>query len=511
MTNTAEPGAPEHLDVVVVGAGISGVGAGYRLQSQCPDKSYAILEARGAMGGTWDLFRYPGLRSDSDMFTLSYPFEPWRAAESIADGPSILRYIEETAAKHGIDRHIRYHTKVVAADWSTADTRWTLTVERREAGGTAQTTLTCGFLYSCAGYFDYDKGHDPGFAGLDAFSGTIAHPQFWPEDLDYGGKRVVVIGSGATAVTLAPAMAEHAAVVTMLQRTPAWIGVLRSRDKHADMIRSALPPRLAHRVIRTKNILFALGIYQLCKRRPATARRRLLDLATRLLKDEALVAEHFTPPYDPWEQRLCVAPDADFFRAVRRDKVRVVTDHIDTFVPEGVRLRSGTVLEADVVVTATGLQMRALGGVTPSVDGRPVTLAEEFVWCGALVTGLPNFALCMGYTNASWTLRADLSSRLVCKVLDYMDENDYAAVVPTAEDGMVERPLLDLAAGYVQRSIGQFPRQGDHGVWRFRQNYLIDAATTMRADLRKTLAATPRSAVRRGVHRPETELMEAEA
>jgi cation diffusion facilitator CzcD-associated flavoprotein CzcO len=495
MTHTQAPA--EHLDVVVVGAGLSGVGAGYRLQTECPDKSYAILEARSAMGGTWDLFRYPGIRSDSDMFTLGYPFEPWVDAKAIADGPSILRYVQRTASKHGIDEHIRYDTKVVAADWSTEDARWTLTLEHRDAGdGANRSTLTCGFLYSCAGYYDYDKGHEPVFPGVDTFAGTMVHPQFWPEELDYAGKKVVVIGSGATAVTLVPSMAEEAEKVTMLQRTPTWIGVVPGKDKHADRLRAALPANLAHRLIRSKNILFTIGLYQFCMQRPAAARRMFLGLTTRILKDEQLVAEHFTPPYNPWEQRLCAVPDADFFKAMKRGKAEVVTDHIDTFVPEGVRLRSGKVLEADIVVTATGLQLLAFGGIAPSVDGTPVTLSEQFVWQGAMITGLPNFAVCIGYTNASWTLRADLSSRLVCKVLNHMDDHDYAAVVPSPEGDLVERPLLDLASGYVQRSIGDFPRQSDHGVWRVRQNYLIDAATTMRTNLAKTLAATPRSAVR---------------
>ena len=505
MTNSSA--AIEHLDVVVVGAGLSGIGAGYRLQTECPDKSYAILEARDAMGGTWDLFRYPGIRSDSDMFTLGYPFEPWVDAKAIADGPSILRYVQMTASKHGIDQHIRYDTKVVGADWSTQDARWTLTLEHRGGDdGPTRSTLTCGFLYSCAGYYNYDKGHEPVFPGVDSFEGTMVRPQFWPEDLDYAGKKVVVIGSGATAITLVPSMAEDAEKVTMLQRTPTWIGVVPGKDKHADRLRAALPAKVAHRLIRSKNILLAIGLYQFCTRRPAAARKMFLGLTTRILKDEQLVAEHFTPPYDPWEQRLCAVPDADFFKAMKRGKAEVVTDHIDTFVPEGIRLSSGRVLEADVVVAATGLELLAFGGIAPSVDGDTVTLSEEFVWQGAMITGLPNFAVCIGYTNASWTLRADLSSRLVCKVLNHMDDHDYAAVVPSPEGDLVERPLLDLASGYVQRSIGDFPRQSDHGVWRVRQNYLIDAATTMRTNLGKTLAATPRSEVR-----PAEELVEAGA
>ncbi|MEU2034057.1 flavin-containing monooxygenase [Nocardia amamiensis] len=498
MTETAAP--PEYLDVVIVGAGLSGIGAAYRLQTECHAKTYAILEARDTLGGTWDLFRYPGVRSDSDMFTLGYPFKPWLESKSLADGPSILRYITETATEYGIDRHIRYRTKVLAADWDSQAARWTLTLEHRDAAGTVETrTLTCGFLYSCAGYYDYERPYAPEFPGIASYSGTVVHPQFWPEDLDYRGKRVVVIGSGATAVTLVPALAGQAELVTMLQRTPTWISAIPGRDELADKIRALLPARLAHRAIRTKNILFAIGFYQYCRRRPESARKFLTGLTTRILKDDKLVAEHFTPSYNPWDQRLCAVPDADFFKAMKKGKAEVVTDHIDAFVPEGIRLKSGRVLEADVVVTATGLQLRAFGGISPSVDGARVDLSEQFVWQGTMITGVPNFAVCIGYTNASWTLRADLTSRLVCKVLCHMDRKGYAAVVPEPRGNLGERPLLDLASGYIQRSIGEFPRQGDRHPWRVRQNYLLDSAATLRTDLGKTLSATPRSAVRERV------------
>ncbi|MEU1209598.1 NAD(P)/FAD-dependent oxidoreductase [Nocardia sp. NPDC005825] len=477
----------EHLDVVIVGAGLSGIGAAYRLQTEQPGRSYAVLEARDALGGTWDLFRYPGIRSDSDMFTLGYPFKPWRDAESIADGPSILRYITETAAENGIDRHIRFGTKVVAAEWNSGESRWTLTLEQRTGDQVERRTLTCGFLYSCSGYYNYDQGHNPVFPGIDDFTGTVVHPQFWPEDLDYAGKRVVVIGSGATAVTLVPAMAEQAELVTMLQRSPTWISAVPGRDKVADRMRELLPADLAHRLIRTKNILFNIGFYQYCRRRPEAAKKLLTGLTTRILKDEALVAEHFTPDYNPWDQRLCAVPNADFFKAMRKGQAEVVTDHIETFVPEGIRLKSGKVIEADVVVTATGLQLLAFGGIDLVVDGTPVALSEQFVWQGTMLTGVPNFAVCIGYTNASWTLRADLTSRLVCKVLGYMERNGHTAVVPEPDRALRERPLLDLASGYVQRSIGDFPRQGDRNPWTVRQNYLLDTATVMRTDLSKTL------------------------
>ncbi|WP_067863753.1 flavin-containing monooxygenase [Nocardia shimofusensis] len=493
MNGTDSP--VEHLDVVIVGAGLSGIGAAYRLQTECPGKSYAVLEAREALGGTWDLFRYPGIRSDSDMFTLGYPFKPWRDEKSIADGASILRYLRETATEYGIDRHIRYSTKVLAADWSSAQARWTLTLASRDAQGeTVERTLTCGFLYVCAGYYDYDRGHDPQFPGAEDFAGQIVHPQFWPEDLDYSGKKVVVIGSGATAVTLVPSMAEQAESVTMLQRSPTWISAVPGRDKRADTLRRLLPAGPAHRLIRTKNILFGIAFFQYCRRFPASARKVLSDLNTRILKDERMVAEHFTPSYDPWDQRLCAAPDADFFKAIKKGKARVVTDHIARFVPGGIVLTSGEVLEADIIVTATGLRLLAFGGIAPQVDGVPVPLAEQFVWQGAMLTGVPNFAVCIGYTNASWTLRADLTSRLVCKVLRHLDRHGHDAVVPRPDGELAQRPLLDLASGYIQRSIGEFPRQGDRHPWKVRQNYLLDSATTLRTDLNKTLS--PVSATR---------------
>jgi cation diffusion facilitator CzcD-associated flavoprotein CzcO len=469
----------EHVDVVVVGAGLSGVGAAYRLQTECPDRSYAVLEAREAIGGTWDLFRYPGIRSDSDMFTLGYPFKPWRDPKAIADGPSILSYIEETAREFGIDKHIRFGTKVVAADFSTADACWTLTLQHA-AGGTSQ--LTCSFLYSCSGYYDYERPYAPDRPGLETFAGRVVHPQFWPEDLDCTGKRVVVIGSGATAITLVPALARDAAAVTMLQRSPTWIGVLPGRDALADRLRALLPAPLAHKLIRAKNITFSTAFYQFCKRRPQHARRLLTGLTARRMGAD-VVAEHFTPSYNPWEQRFCVAPDADFFRAIKKGRAEVVTDTIDAFVPEGIRLASGRVLEADIVVTATGLQLLPFGGVTLSVDDAPVKLDEQFVWRGAMITGIPNFAVCVGYTNASWTLRADLSSRLVCKVLRHMRDRGYAAVVPQPSGSLRPQPLLDLRSGYVQRSIGEFPHNGNRQPWQVRQNYVLDAATTLRGSM----------------------------
>ncbi|HET8605325.1 MAG TPA: NAD(P)/FAD-dependent oxidoreductase [Marmoricola sp.] len=489
----------EDVDVVVVGAGLSGIGAAYRLQTECPGRSYLVLEAREAIGGTWDLFRYPGIRSDSDMFTLGYPFKPWRDPKAIADGPSILAYVRETAAEFGIDEHIRFRTKVVGADWCTRESRWHLDLEETQRDGSVvRRRLRCGFLYSCAGYYDYEHPHVPDFEGVEDFRGEVVVPQFWPEHLDHAGKRVVVIGSGATAVTLVPAMATGpgaAAHVTMLQRSPSWIGAVPARDRHADRLRERLPAGLAHRLIRGKNVLFTMAFYQFCQRRPELARKLILGQATKRLGDPQLVADHFTPSYRPWDQRFCAVPDADLFRTIRSGRAEVVTDHVDRFVPEGIRLRSGRVLAADVVVSATGLRLLAFGGIAPSVDGTEVDLSEQFVWRGAMVTGLPNFAVCIGYTNASWTLRADLSSRLVCKVLRFMDARGYAAVVPRPERPLEERPLLDLTSGYVRRSIADFPRQGHRSPWRVRQNYLLDAATTLRGNLARTLEGTPRSGV----------------
>ncbi len=484
---------PEHVDVVVVGAGLSGIGAAYRLQTQCPDRSFVVLEARETMGGTWDLFRYPGVRSDSDMFTLGYQFKPWVAEKSIADGPTILGYIHETATEFGIEQHIRYSTKVVGADWSTAQARWTLHLETAEG----PREMTCSFLYSCAGYYDYDQGHDPAFPGVDSFQGQVVHPQFWPEDLEYAGKRVVIIGSGATAVTLVPAMAGRAAHVTMLQRSPTWISALPASDQVADRLRNALPAKLAHRMIRTKNIVQQLVLYNLCQTFPDRARKVLLSVNAKVL-DPAMVAEHFTPTYDPWDQRFCVVPDGDLFRSLRSGEAEMVTDRIESFVPEGIRLSGGRVLEADIVVSATGLKLLPFGGIAPSVDGETVDLHEQFVWQGAMLTGVPNFATCIGYTNASWTLRADLTHRLVCRVLNFLEDHDYAVGVPLPREQLEGRPLLDLSSGYIQRSLGQFPQQGHRGPWRVRQNYLLDSLTTMRRGLRGSMAFTPAEQPRPG-------------
>nr|WP_296070673.1 NAD(P)/FAD-dependent oxidoreductase [uncultured Actinoplanes sp.] len=476
---------PSHFDVVIIGAGLSGIGAAWRLRESHPGKTYVILEARDAIGGTWDLFRYPGVRSDSDMFTLSYPFRPWREAESIAPGDKIRRYIEETAAEAGIDRHIRFRSKVVSAQWSSATAQWTLEI----ADGT---TITAGFVYACAGYYSYDGGYQPQFPGAAGFAGQIVHPQFWPDDLPYAGRKVVVIGSGATAVTLVPAMAATAAHVTMLQRSPTYMTVLPGRDVIADGLRRLLPARLANRLVRGKNILLTQGFYQLARRRPSAVRKLLRSVAVKALGDPAYVDEHFTPSYEPWDQRLCVLPSGDLYAAVRAGRASVVTDHIDRFEPAGIRLRSGRLLEADVVVSATGLSLLPAGGLRLTVDGDEVALGEKAAYRGLMLSGVPNFAYCVGYTNASWTLRADLSHRYVVKLLRHMDRHGYAVATPEYR-GQAGRPLIDLSSGYVQRALPLFPRQGDRDPWLVRQNYLRDVVATPRADVTQdmTFSRTP--------------------
>ncbi|WP_412740749.1 flavin-containing monooxygenase [Krasilnikovia sp. MM14-A1259] len=482
----------QHVDVLVIGAGLSGIGAAWRLQQARPGIRYAILEARAAIGGTWDLFRYPGVRSDSDMYTLSYPFRPWHGSESLASGPSIRQYIRDTADEAGITGHIRFHTRVVAAEWSSDTARWTV---HAVTGDDAQPqTYTCNFLYACAGYYNYAHGHEPDFPGLSAFTGRFVHPQFWPEDLDHTGKRVVVIGSGATAVTIVPAMAPSAAHVTMLQRSPSYLTPLPGTDVVANGLRRVLPAGAAHRAARAKNILLSQGFYQLARRRPDRVRRILRRFALRHLDDPAYVDEHFTPTYQPWDQRLCIVPDGDLFEEVRKGRASVVTDHIDRFVPEGIRLVSGRVLEADIVVSATGLSLLAIGGITLTVDGDPVDIGAGLTYRGVMLGGVPNFAYCIGYTNASWTLRADLSSRFVCRLLTHLDRHGYASATPVAPRGGARRPLLDLTSGYVRRDVHRFPSQGERDPWVVRQNHLREAFTTPRADLTRDMRFTRRAA-----------------
>ncbi|WP_051476579.1 NAD(P)/FAD-dependent oxidoreductase [Arthrobacter sp. Br18] len=474
----------EHLDVVIVGAGLSGIGAAYRLRTECPGKTFAVLEARESIGGTWDLFRYPGVRSDSDMFTLSYPFRPWTGARSIVDGASILSYIRDTAADTGVQDSIRFRTRLVSAAWSSADARWLLTLEVTGNDGVPERrVMTCGFLYSCTGYYRYDRGHEPSFPGIDDFQGEVVRPQFWPKDLDYTGKRVVVIGSGATAVTLVPSMAHDAAHVTMLQRSPSYIVAVSGRDRFADAVRKHLPAGAAHRLARAKNVVVTQAFYQLCRRRPELAKKMFRKQAMNILGDAQVVRDHFTPRYDPWDQRVCFAPSADFFRTLKSEKASIVTDTIDTFTPHGIRLSSGRELDADLVVTATGLSLLPLGGASFTVDGRAIDLGERRIYRGLLLSGVPNLALCFGYTNASWTLRADLSSRYVCRLLNYLDRHGYRSAAPAVKDGMARHPILDFTSGYVQRGAAAFPHQGNRQPWMLRHNYLLDAPSALFSNL----------------------------
>ncbi|MGZ4269059.1 MAG: flavin-containing monooxygenase [Solirubrobacteraceae bacterium] len=461
----------EHVDVLIVGAGLSGVGAACRLQKRLPHKTFAILEARGAIGGTWDLFRFPGVRSDSDMFTLSYPFRPWRGSRAIVDGASILDYVRRTAAEHGVDRHIRFRHRVVAAAWSSREARWTVEVQRGDTGETEH--LTCGFLFTCTGYYRYEVSHTPPFPGVERFGGRIVHPQFWTEDVDYTDKRVVVIGSGATAVTLIPPLARRAAHVTMLQRSPSYVISLPAVDVVAGVLGRVLPARAAYPIVRWKNVLVALAIYGLSRRRPAAMKRLLRWQLERRLPPGFDIDTHFTPRYEPWDQRMCVSPDGDLFDAIAAGDVSVVTDRIERFTERGIALASGAELEADLIVTATGLEMVPLGGIGLSVDGAEVELGDAFVYRGMQISGVPNLAFAFGYTNQSWTLGADLTSEQVCRLLAYMDRWGYEACTPRNRDPSVApMRFADLSSGYILRAIDAFPHQGSKHPWRREQNYL---------------------------------------
>jgi monooxygenase len=472
----------EYVDVLIVGAGLSGVGAACHLSEECPDKTYAILEARDAMGGTWDLFRYPGIRSDSDMFTLGYRFRPWPAAAAIADGPSIREYINDTAREYRVDEKIRYHHKVLDATWSTDDSQWTVTVERTDTGETVE--MACNFLYTCTGYYSYDEGYSPEFPGQERFQGEVIHPQHWPEDLDYSGKRVVVIGSGATAVTLVPAMTDKAAHVTMLQRSPTYIVSLPGDDPLAKLLLKRLPAKAVYPVVRWKNVLRMQLSYAFSRRWPNAMKRLIKKAATRALPVGYEVDRHFSPPYDPWDQRMCLVPDGDLFDAICSEKATVVTDTIETFTENGIKLASGEELEADIIVTATGLNLLPIGGLELTVDGKQIDLSETVGYKGMMFSGVPNMAVALGYTNASWTLKCDLTSEYVCRLLNHMDANGYRRVMPLEPHPSVPRqPMIDLKSGYVMRSIHKFPKQGPRSPWRLYQNYPRDIALLRRGSL----------------------------
>jgi monooxygenase len=465
----------EYVDVLIVGAGLSGIGAAHHLKDAFPGKTYAILEARDVIGGTWDLFRYPGVRSDSDMFTLGYRFRPWTEAKAIADGPSILDYVRATAAEAGIEKHIRFGHRVRRASWSGEQARWT--VEAELPGGETA-TLTCGFLLMCSGYYRYDQGYQAELPGIENFGGQVVHPQFWPQDLDYAGKRIVVIGSGATAVTLVPALAETAEHVTMLQRSPTYILAMPTEDGIATRLRKLLGARRGYAVTRWKNVAITTLIYKLSRRRPDMIRGWIRQMAVKQLPDGYDVDTHFKPVYNPWDQRLCLVPDGDLFEVIRDGRASVATDRVKSFTERAVVLESGAELDADIVVTATGLQLLALGGTELEVDGAPVRLPETMAYKGMMLSGVPNFAFTIGYTNASWTLKADLVSEFACRLLRYMDSRGYDTCVPVNDDPAVTpQPLLDFQAGYVLRSIDQFPRAGSRAPWRLGMSYAHDVIT----------------------------------
>ncbi|MGO9487923.1 MAG: flavin-containing monooxygenase [Solirubrobacteraceae bacterium] len=472
--------AVEHVDVLIVGAGLSGIGAACHLQQRCPGRSYAIVESREAIGGTWDLFRYPGIRSDSDMFTLGYRFKPWEQTQAIADGPAIRDYIREAARENGVERQIRFNSRVVGAEWSSAEQRWTVEIERTGAPGSAPhavetSRLSCSFLFGCTGYYRYEEGYTPEFDGLDRFAGALVHPQHWPEDLDYEGKRVLVIGSGATAVTLVPAMAPQAEHVTMLQRSPSYVLSLPGRDPIAELLRRVLPRETAYAALRWKNVMIAMALYKLSRSAPELVKRLLRRGVERRLPPGYDLDKHFKPRYQPWDQRMCFVPDGDMFAAISSGRASIVTDRIRTFTEQGVLLESGTELQADVIVTATGLNLQALGGISIAVDGETVDLAETVGYKGMMLSGIPNMALALGYTNSSWTLKADLVSEYVCRLLNHMRDRGYRQFTPLApHPSLPTEPFLDLKPGYVQRSIDQLPKQGARAPWRLRQNYPLD-------------------------------------
>ncbi len=466
----------EHLDVLIVGAGLSGIGAGRHLQTHCPGRRYAILEARDRLGGTWDLFRYPGVRSDSDMYTLGYSFRPWENAKAIAGGPAILKYVQDTATELGITARIRYGHRVKRVAWSTPDARWTVEIERGEANELIR--LSCNFLFMCSGYYSYTQGYTPEFAGMARFKGRIVHPQHWGDDVRYAGQRVVVIGSGATAVTLVPALAQTAAHVTMLQRSPTWVVALPSEDRQANALRRLLPARVAYGVTRWKRVLLGLYFFNLCRRKPGRARQLLLGGVRAHLGPESDIAKDFTPRYNPWEQRLCLVPDGDFFKAIKAGRASVVTDQIDSFTETGLTLRSGARIEADLIVTATGLNLQVLGGVQVSVDSELVDPASTINYKGMMYSDVPNLAVAFGYTNASWTLKCDLTCEYVCRLLNHMRAHRIAQCTPRNTDPtLTQEPWVDFSSGYLQRSMHLFPKQGSKAPWKLHQNYLRDLLT----------------------------------
>lgn len=462
----------EHRDVIIIGAGLSGIGAACHLTRNTPNKRYAILESREAMGGTWDLFRYPGIRSDSDMHTLGYSFKPWKHEQAIADGPAILSYIRETAQQYDIEQYIRYNQQVEHVSWDSVSATWTLTLK---VSGQKNSIMTCSFIYSCTGYYRYDKGYTPEFTGIDSFKGEVIHPQQWPENIDYGGKKVVVIGSGATAITLVPSMAKTAGHVTMLQRSPTYVVSRPSKDSFAAKLDRYLPDQLAYQLTRWKNVLSQMILYRMSKRRPDYIREKLIGWTQRWLGKDFDVATHFSPSYKPWDQRLCLVPNGDLFRSLRKGTSSVVTDHIDRFTELGIQLKSGKMLEADIVITATGLELLAIGGMHIEVDGKHVDISDTVQYKGMMLSDVPNFFFATGYTNASWTLKCDLTSEYVCRLINYMDRKQQQRCVPRTGDMSFNRVMsIGLESGYIKRSIDKFPKEGAVAPWKLHQSYFLD-------------------------------------
>lgn len=476
---TLPTGSGGHVDVLIVGAGLSGIGAAWWLQQKCPGKTYAILEQREAIGGTWDLFRYPGIRSDSDMYTLGYAFRPWTEAKAIADGPSILKYVRDTAREARIEKNIRFRHKVLSANWDSEAARWTVTSETDGR----RVTQTASFLMMCSGYYRYEAGYTPVFPGQENFKGRIVHPQKWTEDIDHANKNVVVIGSGATAVTLVPEMAKTARHVTMLQRSPTYVVSRPAEDKMANWMRKRLPGKTAYGITRWRNVLLGAFFYNNARKKPQKTKETILKLARKQLP-EGYDLSHFTPSYNPWDQRMCLIPDADLFTSIKQGKSSVVTDHIDTFTETGIKLKSGKELPADLVVTATGLDLLFLGGMQVSVDGAPVDMTKQLTYKGMMYSGVPNLASVFGYTNASWTLKADLTCEYVCRLINYMDANGMTSATPRNTDPEVtEEPWLDFSSGYVQRTLSRFPKQGSKMPWKLNQNYFRDIKLLRRGKL----------------------------
>ena len=475
----------EHFDVIIIGAGLSGIGAARQLQEKSPSKSFAILEGRKTIGGTWDLFRYPGIRSDSDMYTMGYDTKPWLDAKAIADGPAILSYVNEAAGERDLIDHIRFDHQMTSARWTSDNCKWT--VESRTGPSNEAVEISCNVLFVCSGYYNYQHGYTPEFEGLNDFSGTVIHPQQWPQDLDYSGKRVVIIGSGATAMTLVPAMAKSAEKVTMLQRSPTYVVSMPAEDPIATILRKVLPEKLAYKIIRWKNVQFQRFFYHQSRVRPEKVKKKLLDLVLKHLGNDYDIEKHFTPTYKPWDQRLCLVPDADLFKAIRNGKAEIKTDHVERITSDGIQLKSGEALNADIIVTATGLELKLLGGAQFFVDGKAVEFPQTFSYKGMMFSDVPNLIYTIGYINASWTLRSELVAEYVCRLVNHMDEQNVTRCTPRVSEADKNMPLhqmiADFSPGYMERGMHLFPKQGDRDPWRNTQNYTLDKQTIRNAPI----------------------------